>query len=62
MEKMIQELRAAGYTEEQIAKEVRYYEYCTIQNERMRTDPNCNFGFMGPPNEDDQLTLLDISY
>lgn len=60
MEKMIAELRAAGYTEDQIAKEVSYWKWCEIQNERARTDPNCNFGFFGPEREDDVMAILYI--
>lgn len=48
MEKMVEELRNAGYTESQIAKEVRYLERVALENERIRSDRVWNYGFVGP--------------
>lgn len=45
---MIEELKAAGYTDEQIEKEVRYAERVKLENERLRSDPAWNYGFVGP--------------
>ena len=48
MEKMIAEFREAGYTEAQIAKEVRYLERVALENERIGSDRAWNYGFVGP--------------
>lgn len=48
MEKMVEELRAAGYTEEQIAKEIAYVDRVALENERIRSDRTWNYGFIGP--------------
>ena len=48
MEKMIAELRAHGYNDAQIAKEVRYLERVKLENERIRSDRAWNYGFVGP--------------
>lgn len=48
MEKMVKELREAGYTEAQIAKEVRYLERVALENKRIRNDRAWNYGFVGP--------------
>ena len=53
MEEMIKELREAGYTEEFIAKEVKYMERVQWENERIRSEPGWNYGFMGPDSIDD---------
>lgn len=45
---MIEELRAAGYTDEQIEKEVRYAERVKLENERLHSDPAWNYGFVDP--------------
>ena len=38
------ELRAAGYTEAEIAKEARYLERVRWENERIRSERNWNYG------------------
>jgi hypothetical protein len=38
------ELRAAGYTEAQIAKEARYLERVRWENERIRSERSWNYG------------------
>ena len=48
MEKLIIELREAGYTEDQVAKEVRYLERVALENERIGYDRAWNYGFVGP--------------
>jgi hypothetical protein len=42
------ELRAAGYSEAQIAKEVKYVERVAVENERIRSDRAWNYGIIGP--------------
>lgn len=38
------ELKAAGYTEAEIAREARYLERVARENELIRNDPAWNFG------------------
>lgn len=38
------ELRAAGYTEAEIAKEARYLERVRWENERIRSERRWNYG------------------
>jgi hypothetical protein len=38
------ELRAAGYTEAEIAKEARYLERVRCENERIRSERDWNYG------------------
>lgn len=47
-EETIARLRAAGYTEKQIEKEIKYAERVDLENERIRRDPAWNYGFVGP--------------
>ena len=39
------ELRAAGYTEEQIAKEAAYMDRVAWENARIRSERGWNYGF-----------------
>ena len=39
------QLAAAGYTEEQIAKEAKYLARVALENDRIRKDRAWNFGF-----------------
>ena len=48
MEDYAEELRAAGYDEATIAKELCYLERVAWENERIRTEPSWNYGFFGP--------------
>lgn len=47
-EQMIEALRAAGYTEAQIAREADYLKRVDLENERIRADRAWNYGFVGP--------------
>lgn len=38
------DLRAAGYTDAQIAKEARYLERVALENDRIRSDRYWNYG------------------
>lgn len=48
MSDIIKELHAAGYTDAQIEREVKYLERVSLENERIGRDKAWNYGFVGP--------------
>ena len=47
IEDVIAELRAAGFSEELITREVAYLERVKLEDERIRSDKAWNYGFHG---------------